>query len=127
MATQICGGHPAKQIYNKKIYSVTSRLFAVHHTGTGEITEGLDGLGCDLSSSGGSGGRGLCVRFHRGRSINGGGEGFGGASLLGGARCLAGGLASSKFLNGGLVGGFLGDLVSGCAGTTTRAASMCST
>mmetsp|Transcript_7763 Transcript_7763/g.15145 ORF Transcript_7763/g.15145 Transcript_7763/m.15145 type:complete len:253 (-) Transcript_7763:82-840(-) len=121
MAKQICGGHPAKQIYNKQIYSVTSRLFAVHHTGTGEITEGLDGLGCDFCS-----GRGLCGGFHRGSSLNGGGglcgrsgsglagsEGFGGASLLGGARCLAGGLASSEFLDGGLVGGFLGDLVSG--------------
>jgi len=40
-------------------------------------------------------------------------KGFGGASLLGGAQCLAGGLASSEFLDGGLVGGFLGNLASG--------------
>mmetsp|Transcript_12806 Transcript_12806/g.36162 ORF Transcript_12806/g.36162 Transcript_12806/m.36162 type:complete len:476 (-) Transcript_12806:235-1662(-) len=104
---------------------VTSRfgqgLLAVHHTGTGEVTKGLDGLGCDSSSGGGrslgsrsfrSWFRGSCL----GRSSTSGfarSEGCDSSGLVSVAALLARSLVGSEFFGGGLEGSFLGGLVGG--------------
>mmetsp|Transcript_30763 Transcript_30763/g.65972 ORF Transcript_30763/g.65972 Transcript_30763/m.65972 type:complete len:437 (+) Transcript_30763:221-1531(+) len=97
-------------------------LFTVHHTGTGKITEGLDGFGGDLASGGGGGsflgrsclgnGFGGGLRRSGGSGFAGGG-GLGGTGLVGGTGFLAGGLGGGEFRDGGLVGGGLGGLVGG--------------